>query len=318
MNAPLAVFAWRRPIHTERVLQALSANPEAADTDLYVFVDGPRKPSDFALVSEVLEVVRGVSGFRTLTLKIQPQNLGLSRSITGGIDFVLQHHESVIVVEDDIVVSRSFLAYMNSFLELYANDSAVASIHGYVYPHERELPSTFFIAGADCWGWATWRRAWRHYRPDGEYLLKEVLRRNLVSTFDFDGTAEYTKMLRDQIAGRNDSWAVRWYASALLSGMFTLYPSHSLATNIGGDGGGSHGGVSSAFDVEVSHDPVPTIRIPIEECAIGRSAFTEFFASQRSGIGGSGFGRLGRRILHPVWIRMPSIFRQRVIRLLSP
>jgi hypothetical protein len=242
----------------------------------------------------------------------------LSRSITGGVTKVLERSERVIVVEDDILVSRSFLDYMNNHLDMYEADPSVASIHGYVYPHANPLPSTFFIAGADCWGWGTWRRAWEHYRSDGNGLLEELTRRDLLSRFDFGGAAGYVDMLRDQIAGRNDSWAVRWYASTFLDGMYTLYPDRSLATNIGADGSGSHGGVSGAIDIEVSDAPVPVVRIPIEESALGRSAFTEFFTSQRSVVRRSLVGQLGRRILRPVWIRMPSRYRQRAVRLFSP
>lgn len=313
----MALFAWQRPSHTKRVLAALAENSEAAETDLFVFIDGPRHSRDARRIAAVIKICEAAIGFRSVSVQAAPRNLGLSRSITGGVTSVLQYSERIIVVEDDIVVSRSFLGYMNSHLELYSRDASVASIHGYVYPHSRELPPTFFIAGADCWGWGTWRRAWEHYRPDGRALLEELKQQDLLSIFDFGGTAGYVDMLQDQIAGRNDSWAVRWYASTLLSGMYTLYPSRSLATNIGADGSGSHGGFSSAFDVEVSDDPVPVIRIPIEESALGRAAFIEFFASQHSRIGRSHFRRLGRRILRPVWIRMPSRIRHRVVRLLS-
>jgi hypothetical protein len=224
----------------------------------------------------------------------------------------------VIVIEDDIIVSRAFLEFMNDHLDLYANNPEVASIHGYVYPHVRELPSTFFISGADCWGWGTWRRAWTQYRADGDALLDELQRRNLIDTFDFEGSAAYVDMLRDQIAGRNDSWAVRWYASALLAGMYTLYPNRSLASNIGSDGSGSHGGVSGAFDVEVSNEPVPAIRIPIEDSAIGRKTFIEFFESQRSGIAGAPIRRLARGWLRPLWIRTPASLRHWIISRLQP
>lgn len=313
--APVALFAWQRPLHTQRAISALARNPEADATDLFVFVDGPRNDKESEQVAEVIKIAEAASGFLSVSLQTSTRNLGLSRSITGGVTSVLEHSERVIIVEDDIVVSRSFLRYMNTHLELYANDFSVASIHGYVYPHPRELPPTFFIAGADCWGWGTWRRAWEHYKADGSALLQELTQRGLLSTFDFGGTAGYVDMLKDQIAGRNDSWAVRWYASALLGGMYTLYPNRSLATNIGADGSGRHGGVSSAFDVEISHDPVPAIRIPVEESALGRTAFAEFFASQRLGAGKKRLVGLGRRMLRPVWIRLPSKLRQPVVRL---
>jgi hypothetical protein len=265
-------------------------------------------------VGEVTRIAREAEGFRSVTVNRQVANIGLSESVTSGVSRVLELSNTVIVVEDDIVVSRSFLDYMNSSLSLYANDSSVASIHGYVYPTIHELPTTFFIAGADCWGWATWRRAWCEYRPNGSELLQELLERDLVDQFDFGGRAGYLAMLRDQIAGRNDSWAVRWYASTLLAGKLTLYPGRSLAANIGSDGTGSHGGISSAFDVEVSDAPVAAIRIPVVDSVRGRAAFAEFFASANSRRKPSGIlGRI-KRALRPIWTLLPPDIRYRVAR----
>ena len=312
--SPVALFAWQRPSHTQRVLEALSANDAAAETDLFVFVDGARHEREMSRVAEVIAIAQSATGFKSVTVQAAPENLGLSRSITSGVTSVLQHSATVIVVEDDIVVSRSFLDYMNSHLELYADDDAVASIHGYVYPHARDLSPTFFIAGADCWGWATWRRAWARYRADGTALLDELRERGLVEMFDFGGTAGYSEMLRDQISGRNDSWAVRWYASALLSGMFTLYPNRSLVTNIGSDGSGTHGGVSTKFDVDLFNERVPAARIPIADSPAGRQAFCEFFTAQGQGSGRTPALRFVRRLLRPLWMRMPFDLRSHVAR----
>ena len=312
--SPIALFAWQRPSHIKRVLEALSANAAAEESDLFVFVDGPRHEREMGRVAEVIAIAQSAAGFKSVTVQAAPENLGLSRSITSGVTSVLQHSATVIVVEDDIVVSRSFLDYMNSHLKLYADDDSVASIHGYVYPHARDLPPTFFIAGADCWGWATWRRAWTRYRADGSALLSELRERDLLATFDFGGTARYVEMLQDQIAGRNDSWAVRWYASAVLSGMFTLYPNRSLVMNIGSDGSGSHGGVSTAFAVEVCHERVAAVRVPIADSPAGREAFCEFFTAQGPASGRTPALRLARRLLRPLWMRMPSDLRSHVAR----
>ena len=124
--------------------------------------------------------------------------------------------DKVIVLEDDLVTSPHFLQYMNDGLGIYERDDRVISIHGYSYPVHGKLPETFFLRGADCLGWATWKRGWDLFEDDGQRLLNELERRNLTRSFDFDGSYPYTQMLRDQIAGSNSSWAVRWYASAFL------------------------------------------------------------------------------------------------------
>src|SRR5260370_30670471 len=121
---------------------------------------------------------------------------------------VLSQHERVIVLEDDIVVSPFFLSYMNGALSLYEDEPRVASIHAYVYPIKEPLPETFFLRGADCWGWATWRRGWELFNSDGRYLLSELRRRGLTQQFDLHGAYRSRKMLKPQIAGANDSLAV--------------------------------------------------------------------------------------------------------------
>src|SRR3546814_17563012 len=101
---------------------------------------------------------------------------------------MLEQHEAVIVIEDDLLLSPYFLKYMNDALYHYRDDQRVASIHGYSLPTDRPLPETYFLKGADCWGWATWRRAWGGFNPDGRALLSELERRHLVHHFDFDGS----------------------------------------------------------------------------------------------------------------------------------
>ena len=129
----------------------------------------------------------------------------------------------VIVLEDDLECSP-FLQFMNRALDVYADDHRVISISGYIYPIKGDFTGDVFLRGADCWGWATWKRGWDLFRSDGNALLSELQSRQLSAAFDFDGSYPYTEMLTDQVNGKNDSWAIRWYASAFLweSCRFTL------------------------------------------------------------------------------------------------
>ncbi len=252
MPAPVALFVYNRPAHTARTLEALAANAGAAETDLVVFSDGPRDAAATVKVLEVRELVRAAQGFRSVRVVERTENLGLSRSIVSGVGSVLAEHGRVIVLEDDLVTSPHFLNFMNAGLQRYAEDARVASILGYGYPVDGALPETFFLRGADCWGWATWSRAWAHYRPDGAKLLAELEASGELDIFDFGVPGFFSGMLRDQIAGRNDSWAVRWYASAFLASLHTLHPGPSLVANIGFDGSGEHGDRGEHFDVPLS------------------------------------------------------------------
>jgi len=284
--APVALFVYRRPQHLERALAALCANPESSTTPLYVFSDAPKEASAAASVAEVRDLIRRIAGFASVDCVLRKENFGLSRNITGGVTEVLRLHENVIVIEDDIVVSPFFLRFMNDALTCYRSEARVGSISGYCYPIAARAPDSYFIRGADCWGWATWRDRWQHYDADGTRLLGELRSRNLTRAFDFDGAMYFTRMLEDQIAGKNDSWAVRWHASCFLRNLLILYPGRSLAMNIGADGSGTHHTANDhTFDVELTPAAVPVRALPIEKNPEMRAAIVAFFARTHGAAG---------------------------------
>ncbi len=272
-SAPIVVFAYKRATHLGRCLESLAANPEATNSVLYVFCDGPRSEADRAAVDAVGRVVDGIKGFKDVFVVRRTANMGLAASVIAGVGQVLQAHDRVIVVEDDLVLSPHFLQFMNGSLEMYAGDERVASIHGYCYPVDNPLPETFFLRGADCWGWATWRRGWAHFREDGASLLAELKHLGLTKAFDLDGAYPFTQMLADQVAGRNSSWAVRWHASCFLENLLTLYPGRSLVQNIGNDASGTHSKATERFNVDVAGGPIPLCRIALQQDESARQAF---------------------------------------------
>jgi len=245
--APIVLFVFARPDHTRRTLEALAANRFAAQSDLFIYADGARWKDEVGRVGAVRALASSTQGFHSCTVIERSTNYGLARNIIEGVTEICGRYGRVIVLEDDMVTSPSFLAYMNEALERFAEDERVASIHGYVYPVRQPLPEAFFLRGADCWGWATWIRAWKYFNPDGRSLLNELKRLNLNKKFDFDGAYPFSTMLAKQIRGENDSWAIRWHASMFLKGMLTLYPGQSLVQNIGFDGSGHHCGISDRY-----------------------------------------------------------------------
>lgn len=279
--APVAVFAFARPDHLRRTIESLRANAEAARTHVTFYCDGSRAETDRPQVEAVRDYIASVAGFASVAVVTQSRNLGLAASIILGVTQMLKQHESVIVVEDDLLLSSHFLRYMNEALAHYRDDDRVASIHGYSFPTRAPLPETYFLKGADCWGWATWRRAWPGFNPDGRALLAALESRRLTHDFDLDGSYPYTEMLRNQIRGRNSSWAIRWHASCYLADRLTLYPGQSLVENIGNDSSGTHSATTSVYNGAISNSPVRIGGIPVEPSAEARSAIIDFLAPQR-------------------------------------
>lgn len=277
-RAPIALFTYNRARHTAVTLAALERNQLAADSPLWVFSDGPRPgdPDDPEKIDAVRKLLRSVSGFREVHVIEREHNLGLSRSIIAGVTELVARHGRVIVVEDDLVTSPFFLRFMNEGLDWYEHDERVGSIHGYVFPVSRELPEAFFLRGADCWGWATWKRAWDLFEPDGAKLREELRARELEEDFDMHGARENVGMLEDQIAGRCDSWAIRWDAAMYLRDKLTLYPGVSLVRNIGLDNSGTHCGAAPRLAVTLAESPIDVRVKEVAASPLARQAFESF------------------------------------------
>lgn len=294
--APLVLFAYARPEHLKRTVASLLRNPEAAATHVTVYCDAPKKPEHQPAVDAVRRFVDSMSGFASVTRVYRAENMGLARSIVQGVTETLRTHDRVIVLEDDLELSPHFLRYMNDSLDCYCNDEQVASIHGYCYATETPLPETFFLKGADCWGWATWARAWAHFEPDGRRLLAGVRAKRLAHEIDYDGNYPHMKILRRQISGKNDSWAIRWHVSCYLQNMLTLYPGRSLVDNIGHDDSGTNCRTGDAFSGELTARAVPVERIELVPSDAARAAIVEFFRARKKNVFQKLLERLERRV----------------------
>ena len=249
--APIALFVYNRPKHTVSTVESLQNNILANESDLFIFSDGPNKPSQYGMVNSVREYIHGITGFKSVTIVERDSNKGLANSIIDGVSRLCKEFGQVIVIEDDLVTSPYFLSYMNDALNIYRHNDTVISIHGYVYPFTSKLPETFFLRGADCWGWATWDRGWNLFEPSGNKLLHELKEKNMMKQFNYNGAFNNIKMLNER-----DSWCIRWHASAFLKNKLTLYPGVSLVNNIGLDGTGVHCGTTQYYDCEVSKNPI--------------------------------------------------------------
>lgn len=244
--APIALFVYNRPEHTRRTVEALKANAEAADSALYIFSDAPKNSAASSTVAEIREYIHTISGFQGVTVIEREYNFGLANSVISGVTQLCEQHGRVIVLEDDLLVSEHFLAYMNQALETYESYDEVMQISGYMFPVEVAIEEdTFFLPFTTSWGWATWQRAWQKFDPSAGGYARLSADRKLQKAFDLNGAYPYYKMLESQFNGEVDSWAIRWYLNVFLSDGLVLYPKRSLVLNVGMDGSGTHGDISN-------------------------------------------------------------------------
>jgi hypothetical protein len=304
--APVALFAFNRPEHTLATLDALHRNDLAAETEITIFCDGARTQEDNESVAAVRHIAHQARGFKRVVVVERDTNFGLARSVITGVGTVLKNNDTVIVVEDDLVTSPFFLAYMNDGLERYADIQRVISICGYTYPTEKTLPETFFLPGAHCWGWATWRRGWNLFKHDPQQCLDELRRRDLIYEFDVEGTAPYTLFMQRAAAGEADSWALRWMASAILNDKLSLYPGTSLVQNIGNEGSGTNARKQDAFRTRIAERQP---EIDIDEPKVDASALADYRLFLLRGYWQGG---LAYRIYYKILKMLPKRFERRL------
>lgn len=279
--APISLFVYNRLEHTKKTVEALQKNELAVGSDLIIFSDAAKNESSAEGIKVLRDYLKTIVGFKSINIIERLENFGLAKSVISGVTEVVNQHGKIIVLEDDLVTSPYFLRYMNDALNMYENNDEVISIHGYVYPVKQDLPETFFLKGADCWGWATWKRGWDLFESDGKKLLEQIIEKKAIKEFNFNSTYPYLQMLKGQILGLNNSWAIRWYASAFLKNKLTLYPGHSLIYNIGFDGSGSHSGKTDIFDSLIYSKEIKIGGISLEENKIAKNKIIKYFKSPK-------------------------------------
>ncbi len=277
--APIALFVYNRPQHTLKTLEAIAANPLAKNSMLYIFADGAKKNADntgHVNVQQVRRIIGSQQWCKEVIIETAKENKGLADSIVDGVTKVVEKHGRVIVIEDDILVSKGFLQYMNDALDFYEQEDKVMHVASYLPAINAELPSTFFYNSTSCWGWGTWASAWKNLNTDAEYLLAQLKEKNLLEAFTLEGKNDYLGQLNDNISGKLKTWAIKWNASVFLQGGLSLHPNESLVANTGLDGSGTNCQSIDDYNVQQLAEYVPVERIPLEESVEARNAFKRF------------------------------------------
>ena len=280
--SPITLFVYNRPTHTKRTLDALALNPEAMESELYIFCDGLKTNDNLdslKKINEVVGIAKRETRFKKTYVQVSEKNKGLAKSIIEGVTEIVEKHGRVIVLEDDIETSKGFLKFMNDALVFYENNDEVMHISGYMYPHKEALPVTFFFNVPLCWGWATWSRAWKYFNNDSVFLWNELKHKNLLNKFDKFGGDYLSSQLAHNISGKLNTWFVKWHASVLLQNGYTLYPKKSLIENIGFDNSGVHNGTHTEFKIGDLSNNINVKKIELLENQKAAEVIRNFYQS---------------------------------------
>ena len=293
--APVALFAYRRADHLRRTVESLLGNPQAAESDLTIYCDGPKDDAVAPQVADVVAIAKNVAGFKSVKVIRRERNLGLAASIIEGVGEQLAKAGRVIVVEDDLVLAPGFLGYMNRALDTYRDEQRIWQVSGHMFPIASPPGSCFLLPLSTSWGWATWDRAWSSFKRDNTYL--DTLKNDEVAkrAFNLGGTYDYASMLEMQVAGKVDSWAIYWYANIFFGNGLVVWPPRTLVKNDGFDSNATHGGerfesTGDLFMGDQSKWPMPTAIAPDNEAF---SAIKKFLGNWRPSL----LQRVRRRLM---------------------
>jgi hypothetical protein len=312
MLAPIVLFVYNRPWHTEQTLQALALNSEAAESVLYIYADGPKENAtieDLKRIKETRTIIAEKQWCKKVEIIESAFNKGLADSIINGVTMVVNKYGKVIVLEDDIVVSRGFLQFMNDSLEIYENEQQVMHISGYMFPVKERLPQTFFYRQTSCWGWGTWANKWQYFERSPAELYRLLHESGIISMVDIDGTNQFLQQLQKNIDGILKSWGVLWHFSVFLKGGLCLHPGRSLVKNVGMDSSGVNCDNTTFFDGNIAEN-IPVKKIPIRDFSKVYKYLRNFYGTN---VQPNFFLALRQRLIGSI----PAKFRQKIKNLID-
>ncbi len=242
MLAPIILFVFNRPGHTLKTLNSLTDTILAKESDLVIYSDGPRNESDKILVNDVRKIISEAKGFKSIQIVERKKNLGLANSIISGVSKIIKASNKVIVIEDDMIFSQSFLQYMNFCLDSFYNREEISSVSGYSFPID--LPkqykkNNYLFYRTSSWGWGTWANRWNNI--DWELQQWDSIKSDpkVINKFNRGGD-DLMNLLMLQKNNKIDSWSIRFDFYSIMSDSFCLYPLKSKVYNFGADGSGVH------------------------------------------------------------------------------
>jgi len=256
-KVPIIIFTYRRNI--DKLIKSLLKNSLSKETKLFIFSDSYKNELDKVDVLSVRKSLKRIHGFNSITIFESSINKGLADSVIYGVSKIIKEYEEVIVLEDDLIVSKDFLEYMNGALNFYRDNEDIWSISGYTPAmkcldyYEKDV---FLSLRANSWGWATWKNRWDKIDWNIQEWNDFKNDNQAINSFNKGGN-DLFKMLETQMLGKIDSWAIRWCYNQFKYTSYTVYPTKSKLINNGFDDKGTHNSSGmTRWHTTISHNSV--------------------------------------------------------------
>ncbi|WP_159309687.1 glycosyltransferase family 2 protein, partial [Spiribacter roseus] len=242
LQTAVLFLVFNRPDATAQVFGAIQ---QAKPPRLYVAADGPRegREGEAERVAKARKIATAVDWPCEVKTLFREKNLGCKYAVSGAITWFFEHEEQGIILEDDCVPHSDFFTFCETLLNRYAEDDRVSVVTGNNFQKGRWRGegSYYFSQYNHCWGWATWRHAWKSYQGDLPFWPKWRRSDDWMHLKPDWVERRYWERIFDRVhAGEIDSWAYPWTASVWYHGGLTATPNVNLVSNIGFGEGATH------------------------------------------------------------------------------
>ncbi len=264
VKTPVAYIIFNRPQHTEQTFAILHKHQPS---QLFIIADGPRPghPTDIGRCARVREIVEKIDWPCDVHRHYSEANLGLKQRVSSGLSWVFENVDRAIVLEDDCLAHPDFFVFCDDLLERYADDNRVSVITGNNFQNgqKRGVGTYYFSKYNHCWGWATWRRAWKFYEGNIPFWSEWSQSYDWIEkTPDPVERKYWTKIFNRVQAGEFDSWAYPWTASLWYRGGLTATPNVNLVSNIGFGSESTHTSSANIQQSEMKFESIGIIKHP--------------------------------------------------------
>lgn len=241
-NTPILFIVFNRPGPTQKVLDMLES---IQPSQLYITADGARKnnETDLKNCNEVRKIINNIHWDCEVKYLLREENWGCKNAVSDAINWFFSNVDQGIILEDDCLPNKSFFSFCETMLSTYENDAQIMHIGGTNFQQNNFIlsESYYFSRIAHVWGWASWKRAWKHYKVDIADYSKPQLKR-WFRDYDFNpNSLLFWHKAFDSVKENNiNTWDYQWTYAIWKHNGLTIIPSKNLVTNIGFDENATH------------------------------------------------------------------------------
>ncbi len=257
-NTPILFLIFNRPDTTQKVFDEIK---KVRPKQLFVVADGARTNEEQKLCNQARKIINQIDWDCEIHKNYSDKNLGCKIRVSSGIDWFFENVEKGIILEDDCVPHQNFFRYCEELLKKYKDNNKIMSISGNNFQgdHKRGSGSYYFSNYFHCWGWATWRRAWKHYNVKMKTFPEFKRQKKIENIFKKKEAQLYWLNIFDN-AYHNlvNTWDYQYLYTILNNKGVNIIPNTNLVSNIGSN--------KSSRKLEMtSNKTINKIRLPMKE-----------------------------------------------------